>query len=229
MKREELLGWIGVVLAAPPLVYLVVGEGKYAAGVFVILLLAGLGREYFEAKRRKDKPPFTIVSVKKRLEIQDPAAKLTQFESTMNVRVNQRVQQFVSASLGGDGTVTNVKVDGVPAITAQVGSRMEIIKQFKRDLLPGEEFDVIISYDLNDTFPANTEGYGHVVEFETEALEVEVIFPPDRPCLNGIVLRRHAGAKQAHGDAKRAGTGQRLSFSVHRPLLGAEYILQWDW
>jgi len=88
MKREELLAWIGIVLAVPPVVYMVAGEGKITAGVFVVLLVSALVREYTAARRNENRPVFTVLHVKKRLEVQDENAEVVEFEQAIRLRVN---------------------------------------------------------------------------------------------------------------------------------------------
>ena len=103
------------------------------------------------------------------------------------------------------------------------------MKRFDHELLPGEEVEMLVTYDLIDAFPGKTEGVGHVVEFETKTVELEVIFHNDGPCLSGEVLRRYGGSVQKGGECRRANNGHRLAVDFSNPPLGAEYILQWQW
>lgn len=230
MKREELLTWIGVVLAIPPLIYMVWAEGKWSAAAFVVLVIAALVRDYLVGKRRDNLPPFTAILIKKRILIQDVAAKTAAFEALYRLRANQRTLYFVSAYLGGDGRIENIKVDGaVPTEIRKSGNRIEIIKRFNRELRPGEEVDVTVTYDQIESFPTKTEGFGHTVEFDSLAVAMEVSFHQERPCLSGRLLKRYSGTVQDGGKYRRADDGTRLETDIHRPSTGAEYILEWRW
>jgi hypothetical protein len=231
MKREELLGWIGIVLAVPPIVYLVVSDGKWAAGAFVVLLLAALGREYIQGKRGLNRPTYTLLSVRKRYTITaDPA--LAYYEGTFRVRANHRANSFTNSYLGGDGSIGNVKIDGAdPSETITSGSRIEFVKKFSGELSPGDEFDLTVTYDLHNCFPGKTrEGIAHVVEYEMKAVEVEVIFDSTKPCLSGELYKRFGGVKrQVPNGCHRRSDGGHLSFTAHKPQIGTDYLLEWTW
>jgi len=230
MKREELLAWIGVVLAIPPIIYMVGLEGKWAAGAFVVLILGGLAREYVTGRKQENRPVFSVIRTKKRVQMQDKDGKTAKFEQNMRVRVNHRTREFITSYLGGDGRAENFQVDGHdPSELKTTGSRTEIVKRFDRELLPGEEFNIFITYDLIGSFPGKKEGVGHMVEFETKTAEMEVIFHSDRPCLSGELLKRYGGSMHNGGEYTRAANGSRLETNIPNPSLGAEYILQWDW
>jgi len=143
---------------------------------------------------------------------------------------DHRTHEFVASYLGGDGTVDNFKIDGGPPSALKTsGTRTEIIKRFDHELMPGDQCDVVITYTMHNTFPANKEGIGHVIEFETKAVELEVVFHRDRPCLNGELLKRYSGTVHNGGNCKRTTNGLRLAVEFKNPPLGAEYILQWEW
>jgi hypothetical protein len=101
MKREELLAWAGVVLAIPPIVYMVFSEGKPAAGTFVVLLLAFLIYYYIQSRRGENRPTFTLLSVRKRYTFSERDSKSTSFENVMLIRANHRAESFINSHLGG--------------------------------------------------------------------------------------------------------------------------------
>jgi hypothetical protein len=230
MKREELLAWIGVVLAIPPIIYMVWAEGKWSAAAFVMLVVIALVREYMAGKRRENMPLFTAILIKKRIVIDDVAARKATFEALYRLRANQRTGYFATAYLGGDGRIDNIKMDGaVPAEVLHKGNRIEMVKRFDRELIPGEEVDVTVTYDQIDSFPSKTEGFGHTVEFESHTISLEVVYHSQKPCLSGMLLRRYGGSLQNGGKYRRADDGSRLETDIVRPSTGAEYILQWKW
>lgn len=59
MRREELLGWLGVVLGIPGVVLLL--SDRIAAGVLLLVLTAALWWFYW----RLNRPPFTVIEVRK--------------------------------------------------------------------------------------------------------------------------------------------------------------------
>lgn len=227
MRKEELLAWIGVVLAIPPLIYMIWAEGKWSSAAFVVLVIAGLMREYFADRRRENLPPFTALLVKKKIVMEDPTAQKVPFEALYRLRANQRTIYFVTAWLGGDGRIENILVDkAAPDRIEKKGSRIEITKRFDHELSPGEEVDVTVTYDHIGSFPGRPEGsrmlegFTHTVEFETHAVSMEVTFHPQKPCLSGELLKRYSGSVKNAGKYTRAADGSRLDTDITHPTQG---------
>jgi hypothetical protein len=225
MSRGELLAWAGVVLGIPPLVYMVFKEGKWSAGVFVVLLLIALMRGYLNKKR----PPFTLLRVTKSYTFTDSTAHDVTVRDVRLIRANHRATEFIISHYGGDGSVTTIEVDGVPANVRTAGHRKEIVKQFLPELRPGDEREVVTSYHLLDSFPSDPEGVIHIVEYETRTVDIEIKFAQDRPCINCSLIRRYGGASLGDGYCRKSEDGSGLSVTVVKPLIGAEYLLQWRW
>jgi len=177
-------------------------------------------REYIEGGSRKKKPPYTLLTVRKRLEMKDLHSVNASFESTMRVRANLRTMEFVSSYLGGDGTISNILVNGEkPSDTRVTGVRTEIVKKFTAEKAEGEEFDIRRSYDLTDTFPKLTEGIGHIIEFDTQLVELEVRFHVQRPAPEARLLKRYAGTVQTVPDGcQRLDNGKRAISTIRKPL-----------
>jgi hypothetical protein len=229
MKREELLAWIGIVLAIPPIVYMVVGEGKLAAGLFVVLLASALIREYLAAKRKENVPYLRLSTLKSGWISKTGMPKSWNWNRSMRLRVNHPTHEFVAAYLGGDGTADNFKIDGGhPSELRTSGVRTEIVKRFDHELMPGDQRDIVQLYPSQLVSRAK-EGIGHIIEFETKTVELEVIFNKDKPCLNGELLKRYGGTVHNAGGCRRTTNGLRLAVEFRNPPLGAEYILQWEW
>ncbi len=228
MKREEVLGWLAIVLAIPPIIYLV-ADGKWAAGIFAVLVIVALLREYISGQRRNDRPTFTLLTVRKRLTFtSDP--RIAHFENVIRVRVNHMAESFMNSYIAGDGQIENVKLDGAdPDEIYTKGGRTNFRKNFNHQLTPGSEFTITVTYDMVDVFPGETEGISHSVEYETIDFNLEVIFFHERPCLGGEVFKTFGGVKKRDVECQRLNSGQRLSFSLRKPVIGSEYLLEWKW
>jgi len=226
MKREELLAWIGLVLAVPPIVYSVFKEGQWSAGIFVLLVIAALVRGYFG----RNKPNFNALSVRKYLEIIDKDGHRACLKATYHLQANHRTQHFTTSYLGGDGHIENIKVDShEPTQIRPVGNRTEITKYFDRELSPGEEVQVVVSLDQVDTYPRNKESIGHVIEYETEKVEIEVCFPSDRLPRNSEVLMRRQGTLRDGEKCKVNNENRTISVFITHPTRDTEYVLRWEW
>src|SRR5437016_3159876 len=97
LERGELLGWIGIIVGIPPLVYLIIHDELWAGGFFCLLITGVFVREYAVRKGIDQKiqsdleaPTFTLLQVRKSLKFEDATAHLAHFTSVRKVRANKQ-------------------------------------------------------------------------------------------------------------------------------------------
>src|ERR1700728_958783 len=111
MKREELLAWTGGAICITPLIYLML-RGKWAPGVFVVLMVAALVTYYFKEKSERSRPTLTLLHVEKTIRIKDAMAHVAEFNGTYTVRANHRATEIVLWHGDGDGSIDHIKING---------------------------------------------------------------------------------------------------------------------
>ncbi len=197
-----------------------------AAGIIIaiaLIIIMGIFRWF-------DGAVFTLLSVEKVLEVHDANGARATLTRHMTARVNHKgVTEFWCRNISADGNISNLKIDGAAPFEEkrEAGDR-QVCKRFNQPLKRHEQFEMALSYDLADSFPAPTEGLIHVVESPTKRLRLVVILPEGRKARAARMLLRFGG--QVHKELNKPTIkGRRIEFETAWLKLGEEYCLEWDW
>ena len=217
--------WIGATIGLAGLLLWFLPEHK-VLGIF-ILLATGVVVWFICWLNR---PEFTLLSVEKVLDISDAAGKSAKLLRCMTARANHKgITEFWCRNISADGAIANIRIDNVePAFIKTEAGDKQVCKRFDRPLKRGQKFDMVLSYELADSFPGTTEGLIHVVECQTKRLRLVVTLPDARNAKAARMSLRYGG--QIHKDLPAPTiTGRRIEFETKWTKLGAEYSLEWDW
>jgi hypothetical protein len=228
MKKEELLAWLGIALSIPGVILLF--SNKAGIGIMVLILVVILLTIY----KLLNRPIFTYMEVDKTLEFQDDQAQIAHQVSRFKARANHKgITQLWFRNINADGTVQNIRIDGVtiPAhLIQRVAGSIAIFKQFDRELSRGQIATVELSYELHGSFPGAREGLTHITATETKKVKMRVISTPRRPFLDARHLLGYGGQVQAEMEKPTFATG-RLSVECEfkNPKPGSYHTIEWDW
>jgi TIR domain len=172
-------------------------------------------------------PRFTVLAVAKTVTFLDREAVRAQFHGRQTIQAHIELAEFRFSIHGADGTIQDVKIDGVaPDIQNRSLGMLEISRQFQPPLAAGEVRIVAWHYDLIDSFPAPTESFSHWIEYFTESLELVVVFHPERKCGHARLCEKYASIKRL---LQVVPCSDEIRTTVPQPVFGADYILEWDW
>lgn len=226
MSREELLGWIGVFIGLPGVIFLFC-DGHAAVAILVLLIVAA----FVWFAWRFNKAVFTILEVHKVIRFLSPDGRSARLVRTQKARTNHPTSEFWFRGMASDGRIENIKIDGTAPdrLVHELGT-IHACKQFHHPLKPGTVSTIRLEYDLLDSFPGATESLLHTVSESAKELRLEVEFHPGRTCRSARLFRRYSGGeKLLDGVAQRTEDGSSISATLKRPRVGTEYELEWDW
>jgi hypothetical protein len=180
-------------------------------------------------------PQFTTVALKKTLTLRDHEGHLANLEREQRIRVNYgSIPEIWRRSIYADGNMDNFNVDGKPvAASDQVlssGKVVEIRKRFPEAIFSGHDKTVKWSYDLHDSFPENHEALDHVVIPGTQTLELIVVLPPDRRCIQAALHVLAGGEPIDQLEGPEISADRTTLRALRRsPKSGHTLRLSWDW
>lgn len=225
MTREELLGWIGVLLGLPGVLILFLG-GHIAVAALVLVLVAA----FVWFAWRFNKPTFTILEVHKILNFVSPDGASATLVRTQKARANHPASEFWFRGMGSDGRIENIRIDGAaPARILRELGEIHACKQYAHPLRSGTVSIVRLEYELLDSFPAAQESLLHTVFEPTGQLRLEVHFHSGRPCRSAKLFRRYGGGERTLDIVDRSEDGVLASAIVKHPKVGSQYELEWEW
>lgn len=227
MKFENILGLIGIVLGVPGFLLLFF-KGNFVFGILVVVLVAILVWVVFEVNRTE----FTILEVEKRLTFHDSIAHRATLVSSQRVRSNHRgLSEFWCRNISADGPIENVLIDGrEPDETSMEAGDMQICKRFPHPLAWRQRIQMVVSYDLINSFPGNPEGLIHTVDRQTKKLRLVVDLNSCKPCAVARAFLRFGGQVYKSLDDPEVSEGRSvISVEVSNPRQGGEYYIEWEW
>jgi hypothetical protein len=92
-----------------------------------------------------------------------------------------------------------------------------------------KEFNGKLSYELLESFNADTESIMYCVDFPTKKACIIVHFPPNRPCRSATARIIRGAGEMPIQDPSRSDDGRRLELNLDGPIHGAHYIIYWVW
>jgi hypothetical protein len=227
MKREELLGWIGIAIGLPGFVVLF-GTGKWAIAVLVALIVGLLIWHKWVVSR----PDFSVLDIEKTYVIQDRAAHRTILRRSQRMKANHKgLTEFWFTNISADGGIENILIDGkAPAEERLEAGDLRVCRRWDRPLRRGDEIGIDFSYDLVDAFPSNPEGVIHVAAYKAKRLKLVVQFHKERPCTSVRAFLRYGGQIYRDLPTPRVSEDRsRAELEIHRLKIGREVELQWTW
>jgi hypothetical protein len=227
MSREELLAWAGIVLGLPS--FLGYFVSPYAGAAALCLLLLGVFIWYH---RQGNLSEFTVLEIEKTLTIHTIDGRSATLQRSQTARSNHKgITEFWCRNISSDGSITNILIDGAPPhIQKTEAGDIQVCKRFPQALSKGQEFNTVLTYDLSDSFLNASEGLIHVVEAPTKRLWLIVVLPSGRSARNVRASLRYGGNPHTNLPTPSvSNNGLRMEMMVNKPVLGAEYCLDWDW
>lgn len=98
-----------------------------------------------------------------------------------------------------------------------------------RSLSPGEEFDRVVEYFIEDSFLESTEYWNLVQPLPADEAVVEIEFPEDRPCISFEGRIEYGNRSSRHQIQPTLLRGTLLRWSIHKPSRNHSYRLTWQW
>jgi hypothetical protein len=223
MDRNELLGWIGVVLGIPGLLLLIAGKGSAAGAMGLLLILA-----FVWFYLRLNEPPFTIVEVSKVLTFRDVTGTDASMRRSQTTIANHLATEFWIRGISSDGQIENILIDGAaPDEDVLELGRHDLCKRFSHPLKPHTQFLLNVEHDLRNSFPGTREALLHRTDMPTKLIRLEVNFHSGRPLRSARLFLRYGGEEKELG--RPSVNGNILAAAIKRPKIGSEYELEWEW
>lgn len=227
MSREELLAWAGIIIGLPGFLVFFVSTSVGIAALCLALLALAIWYH-----RQSNQPEFTVLEIQKTLTIHRRNGDSATLERSQTARSNHKgITEFWCRNISSDGSITNILIDAAaPHIQKTEAGDIQVCKRFPQALMKGQKFTTILTYDLSNAFLSASEGLIHVVEAPTKHLRLIVILPNGKPARNMRASLRYGGNPHKNLPVPNASNnGLRIEMAVNRPVLGAEYSLEWDW
>ncbi|MCA1566376.1 MAG: hypothetical protein LC803_12205 [Acidobacteria bacterium] len=227
MSREELLAWGGIILGLPG--FLAYFVSPYAGVAALCLALLAVFIWY---QRQGNLSEFTVLEIEKTLTINTRDGSRATLQRSQTARSNHKgITEFWCRNISSDGSITNIRIDGDPPhIQKTEAGDIQVCKRFQPALSKGQKFNTVLTYDLLDSFSNPSEGLIHVVEAPTKRLRLIVILPHGKPARNVRASLRYGGNPHMNLPTPHASNnGLRMEMTVNKPVLGAEYCIDWDW
>lgn len=225
LNTDRLYALVGLILGVPGAVLLFLSE-QVAIGVLVTTICVLLLIIWYWQK----KPPFTILSIEKILTIHDEKGSNATLVRHQKTRANHKgLTEFWCRNISADGSISNILINGEkPHESKQEAGDTHACYRFKKPKKAEDIFNVDISYDLTNSFHATTETLIHTVSTETKNLKLIAEFPKQRTAKSARVDLRYGGETNKELPPPLI-SGNKIEAEIKRPLLGAEYCLEWDW
>jgi hypothetical protein len=195
------------------------------ATVFLIVL--------FVQSRR---PEFTIVSLDKKLVLQDVEGRRATFErKSREVAGFDGLRELWFRNIAADGTIENITVASIPGSqetqTVKQLGLIHIRVLLNMPLKKGQEIETTLTYDILDSFVKPSEALIHVVNYRTRVLRIVIEFPAERPYRSAVLKEIFGGttARIISLGMPEDNTRRRLGAEIENPKLGANYELRWEW
>jgi hypothetical protein len=228
MKKEDLLAYIGIALSIPGVILLF--SDKAAIGIMVLILVVILLVIY----KLLNRPVFTYLEVEKVLDFKDNLGQVALLVSRFKARANHKgTTQLWFRNINADGTIQNIKIDGVvvPAhLIQRVAGSIALFKQFDPGLSRGQVATVELSYELHGSFLGAREGLTHITATQTQKVKMRVNSDKTRPLHDARHFLGYGGQVQAELEKPTFSNG-RLSVECEfkNPKPGSYHTVEWDW
>lgn len=225
---DRMLNLTGLALALPGVLLLF--SNQVAVGILELTIVLLI----FVFWHAKNKPLITLLEVEKLASIKDAKGIDASFTSRQKTKTNHKgLTELWFRNISSDGSVSNILIDNkTPSEIKTEAGDVRACVRFNKAKKADEKFEVTLSFDAKNAFPADTEFLIHVVEAETKKLKIVVELPINRKASGARLFLQYGG--NPHKELAKplisiSSSGQRLESEIKRPLLGAEYCLEWDW
>jgi hypothetical protein len=224
---DRVLALIGLFIALPSTMLLFFSD-HIAIGILVLvfMLIAIINWHV------QNKPLITVLEIEKSAVINDSQGIDASFTSRQKTITNHKgLIELWFRNISSDGVINNILIDNkIPSdIKTEAGDIRACIR-FNKPKKAHEQFEATLTFDAKNAFSANTEFVIHVVEAETKKLKLVVELTINRKASDARVFLQYGG--NPHKELEKpliSDSGRRLETNIKRPLLGAEYCLEWDW
>jgi hypothetical protein len=177
-------------------------------------------------------PVFTLLEVKKTLRFSGDGQSVGHLQRFQTLRANSIANEFWICSIAADGSIQGINLDGdgSPSMDSQINSGLiDVVAKYPAAIAKGQTVEMRLEYDLVDSFKAQDEYLGHMVQHVTERVILEIEFGVRR-CLSGAVYRKYAGTTyRTEIPVERSQSGSRLRTEITLLKVGEEYRLAWRW
>jgi hypothetical protein len=178
-------------------------------------------------------PLFTVLDIKKILRFTSPDGQhIAHLQRLQKTRANAMATELWVCSIGADGPITNIALDGdlAPALEFRKDAgTIEVIAKYRAAIPQGKIIELRLDYDINDSFPSPDEYIGHQVQHQTNKVTLEIEFGM-RKCITASVHRKFAGSTyRTEIPVEKSETGSYLRTEITALRLGEEYRLAWRW
>lgn len=232
MTLDRALGLLGVIIGLPSFLALFFSDQATAAllcGVIAILMVAAA---VWVNKAATDHP-FRMDQVVVHLDLSKGPPEATLTKTYKIVPNFNHLTQMVHRNIAADGDVSDFRWNGRPIPNAQqrrtMGGEYEITVPFTPAPSRGKPFDGSLSYKLLNSFPADSESLGYVVDFPTKIVTITVTLPAARKCLTAIPRLAFGGQERDLSALTIGPNRETLSISVKKPRVGSQIITYWTW
>jgi hypothetical protein len=219
--------WIGILIGLPSFFALfLTGKQEVALLVLIATVILVYGTMILH------RPEFTITELEKILVIKNKQGTQAILTRSQRAICNHKgLTEFWCGGIGSSGTIRELRIDKAkPHSIEENCKEYRICKRFHPPLVRGQRFETVVSYLLDDSFPADTESLQHSTDYLTKKLTMRVRLPASRRCRSSkayICINGHP--LNALPMPRISDDNREIVLEVVRPKKGHEYILEWVW
>jgi hypothetical protein len=229
---DRTLAILGVLLGIPGALALFLTSNvtlAVMAGVLAALLLGAA----FYIRYLFIAPPYTFPSVKVTLTFVNSEKKAV-LRKDYKIRPNfSHLKQLEHRNIASDGTISNICWNNVPVPPTHIKHRLgEYEVRVDLTVAPRlwSTFEGSLSYELDDSFDSINESMVYCIDFPTKSANIEILFPPNKPCKRAEVRKLHGLGEEHIGDKPiLSASGDKLELGITHPSHGANYAIYWEW
>ena len=231
MHLDRWLGIISLVIGFPSFL-LLFGYDIALASMGAMLCVGLLGASVW-VRYRISLPPYTYKRIVTHVEIEDSTGRKAKVSKKYEGRPNYGHLDFVThRNIAADGDITDFRWNDNPidkkhiefhlgeyVVTVKFGACLKAFKSFVGEL----------TYQLHNSFPADTEGWIWVADFPTRIAMLKVSLPDDRLCKSVSGHISIGGTQKPLTAIKTSDCKRHIELEIKRPKVGAEYAIIWNW
>jgi hypothetical protein len=233
MKHErflEVVGIVALILGLVTGIYTIATDLKQ--GLLFIAVGVALAIAFFLLKRGE---PYQVRLLIYSVDIDIASKDALAVNQTRTYKIKalkSNVTKFVE-HMSADGKMTSPTVDiGTIESIKTEGGDVFVHSNFGKPLAKGEEINRTLKLTLQDSFNGQKEYWGIRISHPTEAAQLTVRFPKDRPFKTycGFVrMTTHEHVCDKQPEVRIIDSRQCLVWSILKPQLGEVYKVEWEW
>lgn len=179
---------------------------------------------------RQNKTAFTVSHLERILAIQDSSgSKATETQHYAITTNHSGFSAFWCRNISSIGSISYININGrTPAEQNQKDGTIHAAIKFDSNLKPGQPLDLVLTFDHNNAFTESQGVLKHTVDHETKLLRLVVELPKGRPITSAKVFRKFEDIEKELLPPIVT-EHEKIEVEIKKPLLGAEYCLQWEW